>query len=179
MKWKRTRITDLPMRIPHRDTAAVHSTIIKTFVHERMDCKNCHQLRNFVKKWRAMWLLSPGSKMKDAPKNSIIQRARHPLGLEERALLTGSYDGKYVLRCLMSKDGVGIDFKSKNARIAGHIAMPRPSLHAFELAEAYGVGSDLGFIRLYADTYPALDDVGREGGWGRVPRWENEVDADD
>jgi hypothetical protein len=69
----------------------------------------------------------------------------------------------------MSEDGAGIDFMSKNARIAGHIAMPRPSLHAFELAEAYGVGSDLGFIRLYADTYPALDDVGREGGWGEGP----------
>ena len=165
MKWKRTCITDLPIELPHRDEAASTDTIMDTFVQERLACKNSHQLRAFVKKWRAIWLLAPGSRMKDAPKRSIIQQARAPLSLEEKLLLTGSFDAKYILRCLASKDGAGIDYNSKNARIAGHLAIPCPALCASQLASHYKVGSDLGFVRLYADTYPALDDIGYMG-WG-------------
>lgn len=160
-KLARTCLTDLPMALPQRDLAAVSDVILDTFVQERKACQNSHQLRNFVKKWRAMWLLAPGSRMPNAQANSVIQKARLPPTLEEKLLLTGSYDGKYVLRVLASEDGAGIDYNCKNARIAGCLAIPSPALHASMLASAYGVCSDLGFVRLYMDTYPGLDDFGR------------------
>jgi hypothetical protein len=47
------------------------------------------------------------------------------------------------------------------------------------LARRYGIGSDLGLVRLYLDTYPDHDNRLREMEWGHPALTEDEDDPEE
>jgi len=158
-RWKRTNLLDLPVLPYARDGAAATNRVIATFVKERTTLTSPMQLRAFVRRWQAIWLLQAGP---GYPPGSAADETRRPLDSYTRTLLEGRYDAKRVFRFVNHKQGEELsETDSRDFRIACCIAMPGPTLPAFFMADKYGVGSDLAMVRLYLDTYPALADVGR------------------
>lgn len=73
--------------------------------------------------------------------------------MEVKRLLTGEYDAKRVFGTFVEPKP---NFRSVNVRIAAHLLIPSPLMFADQLSHHYGVGNDLGLVRLYLDTYPEL-----------------------
>ena len=172
--WKRTTLLDLPILPEDRDEAAQTDHVLGTFVKERGTLIHPSQLRSFVRKWSAIWLLCAGPHPASAPPGCVLARARSSLSKYTRMLLEGHYDAKRVFRFLNHKDSDPlVETDSRDFRIAGYLAMPPPMMLAWSLANSYGAGTDIGFVRLYLDTYSWLNDKGRP--FRRTSSTEDEV----
>lgn len=173
-RWKRTNLLSLPILPFERDMSAATSYILDSFVRERKAITRPEQLRPFIKRWRSMWLLSSGYAMADAKPGSYVAEARKSLASEEVLLLNGKFDAKRVFGFLTAPDELlrHVRRSDRDLRVAGSIALPRSSLIAFRLADYYLQDTDIGFVRLYLDTYPHLQDEGRP--FRDTPRWSRD-----
>ena len=137
--------------------------------------KEASQVRPFVKRWRNLWLLRPGPAVFTTSKGSWLDRVNEPLSRDEKVLLTGRYNAKKLLALVNqqpAEEPLHFDPRVLEWRLAGHLCIPRPLLYAFSLAQKYGVGSDLGLVRLYLDSYPKFKDRLR----GEGPYFPDPVD---
>ncbi len=164
-RWERTCLLDLPV-LPHdRDSAAATDYVIKTFVAERSAIPGPAAIRPFVRRWRSAWLLQSGM---SGPPGTWVHWAHEPLDPYDRRLLEGDFDAKKIWAVLQS-EGHGpeskgqVDLNSANTRIAAGLMIPVPLMLASQLAHDYGVGHDLGLVRLYLDTYPQHSNRLRNG----------------
>ena len=131
-------LLDLPVLPKDRDNACGTCTILETYIKERDSINNSDELVEFVKRWKNIWLL------------------RKERTSEENDLSESKFDAVSVFELLirMRNKEDGFDYDQYNTRIAANIAVPPSSLDAFLFSKQFEVGSDLGFIRLYLDTYP-------------------------
>lgn len=141
---KKVCLLDLPVLPKDRDWAGGTEVIIDTFIEERNSIKNVDDLLAFVEKWNNIWLLN----------DEITQ--------EEYDIVDGAFDPYLIFDCVMKilrKEEIK-DVDS-NVRIAMNICIPHSAMRAMLLAKKYGVGTDLGFVRLYLDPYPEHMDAMR------------------
>jgi hypothetical protein len=151
-------LLDLPVLPVDRDSAVVSNIIIETYAKERKEATTPEQLFAFIKKWKAIWLLQPGPAMSDAPPDSILGQAREPIRPEVFKLVNGEFDAEKVLAYLAS-DPEPVD--TDEYKIACNLAVPCQGMLALTLATHFRVNIDIGFVRLYLDTYPEFDNIGR------------------
>jgi hypothetical protein len=133
----------LPVLPRDRDGAAASDRITSTYVVERTAIKTSGDLTAFLERWRTVWLLSRGP----SEESALLTDA-------ELNLLDGNYDPVRVLHFLNENDFDPSQCMA--AQQAAHIMLPRTLLRAFLLSNKYGVGPDLGMVRLYLDPYPEL-----------------------
>ena len=145
-------LLDLPVKPKDRDAAGGTDIIRNKYVSSRKGCKTVIGLKRHVTKWRNMWLLS-----------AVSDAAR---ALSAQWLVDAQPDWEKVLYFLrLPKDRQVEELKLADndtpltlvARAALDIFLPPASLHAELLAQHFIVGSDLGFVRLYLDPYPELE----------------------
>jgi len=136
-------LLDLPVLPVDRDSAAGTSVIIDTFLKERNEVKDLTQLLDFTKRWKNIWLL--------------IERVSR----EEYDIVDGNFDYSTfdLFMKMISKEDGNLDINDNNVRVAMSMCVPHASLRALMLAKEYGVGSDLGFVRLFLDPYPEHQDA--------------------
>jgi len=149
MTDSKSRITllDLPVLPKDRDFAAGTSIIMDAFISDRDSVKNHYQLCQFIEKWRNIWLLN-----KEAVEKYTTQ--------EEFDIVSLNFDMDVVfnsfVRMLMKDDN--LDFEDRNVIIAMNLCIPNACILVFKLSNHYGVGNDLGFVRLFLDPYPEFVD---------------------
>jgi hypothetical protein len=147
--WKELRpfkadkcLLDLPVLPEYRDTC--EDVVKEAYLAEREAIQTVEELVAFVRKWRNVWLL----------KSPILEEEE--LRPELQDLLALDFDAEKVLYWLKRKaEEVPFPYETDvNVRIMAHIAIPIALLNASSLARHYGVGTDLGLVRLYLDPYP-------------------------
>ncbi len=164
---ERTSLLDVAplVGLRDRDRTAGSDSIHEAYLKDRDAVKSANELRRLIDKWRPMFLLSAGPLR--VRKGSWADKAKRELSKEEVRLLQGRYNAASVLRFMKGYEGRSGKPLPKRLpeglRIAMCVMLPPPMLTAFLLANHYGVGSDLGMIRLYLDTYPEHD--GELRGW--------------
>ena len=159
---KRTNLLDLPVLPFDRDGAAATDRIVETFTAERKQISEPSQIQTFVNRWKAIWLLSSGTAFPDAAENTLVYMCRQPLAKEIIDLVEGRYDADKVFEYLSTLDTIKeIDPNNHNLSLTCSMVLPEPALSATFMAHNYGVGNDLGFVRLFLDTYPELENEGR------------------
>lgn len=135
-------LLDLPVLPEHRDDAATTDIVQEAYLKERDAIQTTDDLLNFVRRWRNVWLLRcPRDEAADLPEE--VQR-----------LVSLDFDQEKVLGWLKEAKADSLPFEDIHVRIMAHIAVPVPLLDAFQLAKHYGVGTDLGLVRLFLDGYP-------------------------
>lgn len=156
---KRTNLLDLPILPLDRDNACGTNEIISRFVDMRKKISSTTELRDFINFWKPIWLLEPGPFPEPKPNsNSFVDLCRKPLDKTVLQLLRHEYDADKIVKYIHNaEECIEKDFFG----LLCNLNLPTPGLLAFQFAEEYSVGSDLGFVRLYLDTYPDLEDEGR------------------
>lgn len=155
-----TCLLDLPVT-PIRDEA--NDDVCSAYVTERQSIAGPKGLRPFVRRWRSLWLLAPGSSgrpdsARRAPGSaSALAALKRPVDDDVRALLSLTWPAPAVFAAL-GRDAKP-DFKIRACRIAGLIGLPPALLHAEVLANHYGVTTDIALCRIYLDTYPQHDEA--------------------
>ena len=165
-KFKPCSLLDLPVVPYHRDTAARTQVVQGAYLRERRALRNPNELRPFIRRWQNMWLLRPGNVWRTAQLGSMLYDAAAPLLWSERAMLEGHFDAQKVLAYLLQQPNEGplrCNPDERDWQICGHLCIPGPMLHAFKVSSYFGVGHDLGLVRLYLDSYPEFIDRLREG----------------
>lgn len=139
-------LLDLPVLPEHRDEAAATDIVHETYLQELKAVKNPSALLDLIRRWRNLWLLRP-------PKEVTELRP------EVQSLLALDFDPEKVFEWLQKKDQENLPYEEDvNVRIMAHLALPLPLLDAFSLARHYGVGTDLGLVRLFLDPFPEHED---------------------
>jgi hypothetical protein len=154
----RTTLLDLPVLPLDRDDACRTSRVLSTFVNDRKKVSSAETLKSFVDKWRSVWLLSAGP----VPRSSggvFIDKCRAPLSEVAIKIVCDDFDHELIATLINSKELLQED--DELISLVGDILIPTSMLFAFHLSKTYGVGHDLGLIRVYLDTYPSLIDEGR------------------
>jgi hypothetical protein len=153
----RTNLLDLPVLPLDRDMACGTSRVSSTFVNDRKKVSSAETLKSFVDKWRPVWLLSAGPVPKSSG-NLLVDKCRAPLSEAAVKIVNADFDHERVVT-LLNHEKLPQD--EVLACLLGEIFIPGPMLFAFQLSNTYGVGHDLGLVRIYLDTYPDLIDEGR------------------
>jgi hypothetical protein len=153
---KRIRATNLLdllglVDLPDRDCAGQTANVEGIYLEERKALESPRQIRPFVRRWTPLFTLQPGPRARHLA--TMPSRAKYDLA----AMLDGAYDAIQV--CAVLQDQSRYDNGLRAHRIAANILIPPPLMNAFQLASHYGVMSDLAMVRLYLDTYPALDNT--------------------
>lgn len=156
-KYKRACLLDLPVKIYDRDGATGSSRIQETYIKERKALKEATEIRPFIRRWRNLWLLRPGSLLHRAAPGSWYHYADAPLLWDEKAMLAGHFDAKRVLARVLQQPAEGplrMNPDELEWKICSHLCLPGPLLSAFHLSHHYGIGHDLALVRLFLDSYP-------------------------
>ena len=145
--WKELRpfkadkcLLDLPVLPKLRDSFG--DEIQTAYLAERDAVQSAEELVAFVRRWRNVWLL----------RCPLDEERELPPELQD--LLALDFDAEAVFNGLKKKDTTDLPFEDLAVRIMAHIAIPVTLLDAYTLADHYGVGTDLGMVRLYLDGYP-------------------------
>lgn len=142
---KNKNLLDLPIRLEDRDAACETEEIGSAYINELKLVSSAEDLTKFVERWRNIFLLQRGPEDTD------------PLSEEEGAIVTGKFDAAAVAALLPRKGENDLDFTDTNVKIMAMIAAPITLLMAVLFAKHYGVGTDLGLVRLYLDPFPELE----------------------
>lgn len=157
---KQTCLLDLPVYPVDRDSCCASSLISDSYLKERDEIKSGEELQKFVSRWRNMWLLTG-----DYDK----------LTEEEKRLIDNDMEHDSVYAQLLRIKEDDHDFNDINVKIMSHIAVPIPMLEAHRVSNHYGVGHDLGMVRLYLDPFSQYDDAMRYGSGDTRPKMVEEV----
>jgi hypothetical protein len=158
----RTSLLDLPVLPIDRDDACGTSRIIRTYVHERKLLTKSDQLDGFINRWKSVWLLSAGTYPERIPVKHIINSCREPIDSEVYNLFDGNYDLDKVFDYVKNStcpDNDNID--DINFLVSCQISIPWPFLKVSFLCRYFIVCTDIGFVRLFLDTYPEYINEGR------------------
>ena len=162
MKWQRKNLLDLPVESFDRDGCYATSRIDTAYITDRDSLSSSTQVRPFVRKWQNLWLLSSGRPFKNADKRthggSAYWKTLHP---ELKTLLLGDYDAKKVFWLLQKRMELGGIEENRDFVMTANILIPPTSFRAYSLATHYGGKSDIGYVRLYLDTWPGLENEWR------------------
>ncbi len=142
VRGDRTTLLDLPVLPTNRDAAGGTDMIVDAFSTERKAISNLEELTAFVQRWTPIWKLfcpfQPDLTVRPVPLvNEKVLEWFKIFGAE-------GYRGEF-------------DRVDANQISAMDILCPPLTLPAFDLAEQFGVGSDLGFVRLFLDPYPEYE----------------------
>lgn len=137
-------ILDLPVKPKDRDEAVATSVILDTFLKERNSVSNANELVTFVSRWKNIWLLRDES-----------VRSKEENDISELKFNSNSIFDIFV-RMIHGEDN--FDFNQSNTRVAATIAVPPSSINALMLSKKFRCNSDIGFVRLYLDSYKELED---------------------
>lgn len=151
MRLRPTNLLDLPVYPPDRDGACGSEFIQEAYLKERETLQRSTQLRPFVKRWRALFLLRFGPRMRGQ------DEAPSQANRDMLALVEGRFDAKRVINVIVNAKTIPFNNDDHNHRIAANILIPPALYRAFEIREHFGVGHDLGMVRLYLDSWPQLD----------------------
>lgn len=176
-KYQWTSLLDLPIRPWDRDDTGGTSIVQDTYVRERKALKHAHQLRPFVRRWQAVWLLRPGTLLFRAARGSWYHQASGELLWGERALLDGRFDAKRVMARMLqqpAEEPIPFNPNERDWQLVGHLSIPGPFLTAYSLAQHYDVGHDLAMVRLFLDSYPEFNNRLRRN--EEVPPYEEEAE---
>jgi hypothetical protein len=141
MKKDKT-LVDLTQFQVQRDTATATDTVREQFLKERNDVDTPEKLRAFIESWRNLWLLQ------GCEENETND--------SETALLEGTYDPEKVLDYKSKAKDIEVtdaEANDLNFGVTCELMLPVPLLMATNFAHYYGVGSDLGLVRLFLDPY--------------------------
>ncbi len=156
---ERTSLLGLPVLPFDRDSAAASDEVMNGFLNDRKNISRTSELKEFINKWRPIWLLSPGPIPEVENPEALVSVCRRPIDEAALKLIQHQYDADLLMSYLGDPDGC--DKETETFEILCHLMIPVPSLNAFQLSNNYGVGPDLGFVRLYLDTYPEFENEGR------------------
>jgi len=145
---KKTCLLDLPVYPEDRDVACGTTIISSTYMKERDNLKSPGELKEFVSRWRNVWLL-------DGDYDTLRD--------EEKLLVDNEIPHEAVYAQLLNKSRDDIDLDDPNVKIMMNIAIPAALLRAFMVGNKWGVGTDLAMVRLYLDPFPELNDAMRNG----------------
>jgi hypothetical protein len=151
--WKELRpvkrdkcLLDLPVLPDHRDEAAATDIVKEAYLQELNALGTPEELLDFVRRWRNLWLLR------------CPRREPEEVQPELQSLLALDFDPEKVFDWLQKKKQPNVPYtEDVNVRIMCHLALPIGLLEAFQLANHYQVGTDLGLVRLFLDGYPEHD----------------------
>ncbi|KKN65632.1 hypothetical protein LCGC14_0479480 [marine sediment metagenome] len=150
---KDKNLLDLPILLHDRDAACETDGIIDSYKQELDEVKTENELKAFILRWRNVWLL---------------KEKGQELSEGEIKILEMDFDSNEVLRFFemdleKGNESFEPDFEDINVKVMMSIAAPAPLLLATLISSKYGVGSDLGLVRLYLDPYSELDKCCRDG----------------
>lgn len=151
-------LLDLPVLPFDRDEAVGTNKIITEFIKMRKMISSTTELRDFIDFWKPIWLLTPGTFTEHKPNSFIAAACQYSLDEAVLKLLRHEYDADEIVKNIHNPDGCS---EKEFFGLLCNLNLPIPGLLAFQFATAYGVGSDIGFVRLYLDTYPDLEGEGR------------------
>ena len=143
MKPNKTLLS-LPVLPRSRDDACGTAIIEETYIAERDKVSTEAELWAHICRWRNVWLLN-------CP---IRPRKLLP---EEIRLLWLDFNSAEVLKWLDQKKREGLPLEEEAVKVMMHIAIPYPLLDASLFARRYGVGSDLGMVRMYLDPFKEFE----------------------
>ena len=148
--FKNKNLLDLPVLLHDRDMACGTSEITDSYVEELGKTEGTEALAIFIERWENVWMLAPA----EGPEE---------LSLEEEKLLELDFSLTRVLQLLLRKKEDGLDSDDIEVRIMANLAAPVPFIRAALFSNYWGVGTDLGLIRMYLDPYKYLDECCRYG----------------